>query len=818
MPTLKQLTCHVEWAGSNVPFKEYETTYGDGNVECYIAIPNSSTPFSVSLKSNGYIASGLAMFVFMDGVYQCNRNRDDLRAIAGSAGATKKFRDISFRVRQKEERLPDGSWIGRPWRFEPFQTTQSVPNDPEIAKHFCHLGIIEVVVLRCEARHTRDESDGALTPESGMAPGSGCEDNISISSDESLPHPEPAAETPQENNDFEGAFGGLFDGPCNDRCQTQRPHHCYPVCHHHSVNPDPRVDGYTPDNNIGKCPNVYHTQPHPVVEPCSHANHAYRESAIDAPRIPNIPPTQVYPTGHETRCNSGCYPDLSNSPFHNHGNHPNPRVCSVDKCRIPTNKDNSTSNVSFAEPPGESRVVVPSIVLNIGPQQIQDAISQNEGNKATMGPDPADNGYYIISDGKRIPARRGRHEKRNKSPSRRTTKCQKCKSRSRSKSRNERKRSQSKSNGCSGCCRRHHQHDSDSQSQSADNNQSESSGSESRSQAGSGNNNEHDNNNDDSWEQNDNQSQNNGNGGDGENDQNANSNDNFQAPQDWDNSGNDNNGAGNSNWDQPNNEPTNSTPFTGSQNVPQPPPMQQRPIYFDLAGSLNDLTFISPMSSAPIKDEPALYTVPESVAQAESLSHQVQIGSRAKYIHRIRTPRYIDGMDEPYAKFTFQYRVADVIQNKFNTPVTIDIEDERKKLEVLPRAEIVKELLRVKSMLEAQAANPGGNLNTHNNNNNPGAPTVNNFPPQMPPQGQGIPQWGGTANANVNTNPSWNTGPQPPQHGGAHGEQFATQQNRNNDNNWDNNNSATPQQSQDSWDAGPGSNNTGNAPVEDVAW
>lgn len=125
MPTLKQLSCQIEWAGSSVPFKEYGTAYGDGYVESYIAIPNSSTPFSINLRSNGYIAPGLAMFVFMDGVYQCNRNRDDLRPLARPSEAARKFRDIGFRVRQREERLPDGSWVGRPWRFERFQLGMS---------------------------------------------------------------------------------------------------------------------------------------------------------------------------------------------------------------------------------------------------------------------------------------------------------------------------------------------------------------------------------------------------------------------------------------------------------------------------------------------------------------------------------------------------------------------------------------------------------------------------------------------------------------------------------------------------------------------
>jgi hypothetical protein len=51
-----------------------------------------------------------------------------------------------------------------------------------------------------------------------------------------------------------------------------------------------------------------------------------------------------------------------------------------------------------------------------------------------------------------------------------------------------------------------------------------------------------------------------------------------------------------------------------------------------------------------------LYTVPASVAEALSLSHQVQPGALARYVHKIRTPEYLDTLDEPYARFVFKYR------------------------------------------------------------------------------------------------------------------------------------------------------------------
>ena len=67
MPTLKQLTCNVEWASSRVPLQEYHTIYADGYVETFIAVPSTPAPFSIHLQSHGYIAPGIAMFVYASG-------------------------------------------------------------------------------------------------------------------------------------------------------------------------------------------------------------------------------------------------------------------------------------------------------------------------------------------------------------------------------------------------------------------------------------------------------------------------------------------------------------------------------------------------------------------------------------------------------------------------------------------------------------------------------------------------------------------------------------------------------------------------------
>ena len=169
MPNLKQLTCNVEWEGPATALQEFQTTYGDGYVETFIAVPDVPNPFSIHLQSHDYVAPGLSMFVYMDGVYQCNRNRRNLRV---QGETDKKHRtEIDFRVRQKEQLLWDGTFTGRPWHFTKLNigaflvldielmATNSVrtahgsnANADEIAPHNGeHVGTIEVVVLRCEA-------------------------------------------------------------------------------------------------------------------------------------------------------------------------------------------------------------------------------------------------------------------------------------------------------------------------------------------------------------------------------------------------------------------------------------------------------------------------------------------------------------------------------------------------------------------------------------------------------------------------------------------------------------------------------------------
>jgi hypothetical protein len=114
MPSHKGIRCNIELAGCRIKLPEYGTSYADVTVETFIAIPSKPHPFTVHLRSTEFIASGLSMHVFIDGVYQCNRNHPNLK----NRKPPDKRSLVDFRVRQKEKHQKDGSILARDWKFE----------------------------------------------------------------------------------------------------------------------------------------------------------------------------------------------------------------------------------------------------------------------------------------------------------------------------------------------------------------------------------------------------------------------------------------------------------------------------------------------------------------------------------------------------------------------------------------------------------------------------------------------------------------------------------------------------------------------------
>lgn len=117
MPSLKDLHCSIELGDSHEKLPEYGTIYADGFVETFVAVPSGPKAFAVRLSSSAYIAEGLAMYVYIDGVYQCNRNRQlQERRHNGKPLGHRSL--VNFLVRQKEQKHKDGTIIARPWAFE----------------------------------------------------------------------------------------------------------------------------------------------------------------------------------------------------------------------------------------------------------------------------------------------------------------------------------------------------------------------------------------------------------------------------------------------------------------------------------------------------------------------------------------------------------------------------------------------------------------------------------------------------------------------------------------------------------------------------
>ena len=115
MPVCKQIHAHIEVGPSNTRIKEYGHRNNDGHVECFIAVPDTDMPFTINLWTEGYIAPGLAVWVFMDGKYQSNRNKINMQLPVDDVSPSQY--EANFRFRQKEEKMSDGSFVAREWTF-----------------------------------------------------------------------------------------------------------------------------------------------------------------------------------------------------------------------------------------------------------------------------------------------------------------------------------------------------------------------------------------------------------------------------------------------------------------------------------------------------------------------------------------------------------------------------------------------------------------------------------------------------------------------------------------------------------------------------
>lgn len=169
------------------------------------------------------------MFVYMDGDYQCNRNRRRLKIPDGTT--PRKDTEINFNVRQKEDMLADGTFTAKEWRFEKVKTgtlfgllhremagnnvpdlaSGDAPNLNHEAPHGAeYVGMIEVVVLRCHPVPAHPDAGTAPVPHlrSSKTPTGSmlAEKNLKVVP--SLP----LSDDSSESSETSGPFIGMFDG------------------------------------------------------------------------------------------------------------------------------------------------------------------------------------------------------------------------------------------------------------------------------------------------------------------------------------------------------------------------------------------------------------------------------------------------------------------------------------------------------------------------------------------------------------------------------------------------------------------------------
>ncbi|KAK4993525.1 hypothetical protein LTR50_000455 [Elasticomyces elasticus] len=236
MPRLGALKCTIELAPTNLALKEYGTQYGDGFVEAFVAVPNAELNFSVHLTSNGYIAPGVAMFVYIDGRYQGNRNRRGL--VIPDDCTTPEMTNFDLRLRQRESKDLNGMFVGRDWSFAKLNIVAADKAPKVNPLVYYNLGTIEVVVLR-----TKDAAIDIPTPHlsARTVPAPLL---ASVGRQRMLTTPNAtASRAPSKQADSMGGLMGLFDG-ANDT-------------------PDFMLDG---NGNDRYRPSQYETYPHAYAE------------------------------------------------------------------------------------------------------------------------------------------------------------------------------------------------------------------------------------------------------------------------------------------------------------------------------------------------------------------------------------------------------------------------------------------------------------------------------------------------------------------------------------------------------------------------
>jgi len=95
--------------------------------------------------------------------------------------------------------------------------------------------------------------------------------------------------------------------------------------------------------------------------------------------------------------------------------------------------------------------------------------------------------------------------------------------------------------------------------------------------------------------------------------------------------------------------------------------------------------------------EAPLYTIPEEIVDRNKTTYQVRPDIPASYSHKLRSPKYMDTHEQPYAVFVFQYRDKQIIEEMFGTTIIEREIDEKQRLSSLSKYQLVEELMKATS-------------------------------------------------------------------------------------------------------------------------
>ncbi|KAK6369328.1 hypothetical protein LTS17_009670 [Exophiala oligosperma] len=807
MPTLKNLVCNVLWGETGAPFPEYGTQYGDGFVETFIAIPNHPQPFSIRLTSRKFIHEGLAMLVFIDGKYQCNRVRVNLQSPEKNLPESRS--KIDFIVRQKETRLGDGSYMGREWRFDDYNVVQQLPPGAS-ESHFEELGTIEVFVLRCSSNDPAEfDSLSDSSKEDSVILEQQDDDNAEIPTEQSA---EVVAEPDLETLPFWGIFDGPSDRPSSSHfLQVDGPADNY---HHWDFGYRPGPRPYPPQQGPRYPPRPYQQEHVPG------GTFHYRRPTQDPPQPPprgerdphdHLPPRPErrvhfdYGSPREGSVHNGRYQSQPMPRFHDdyyppqhyvghqpygdypsrHAEHqyvhrpaeprdyrdyPEPpmghgalRVPLASSSRIPGLSERGTTLPTHARmgsvppqvpphPPGPAPLpytgiqpfpsqhplpmptwigpphqafqpavpgpaqFFPYLPLNTAPwfQVPNQPIPQNTQITTTSTGTSASNDtskQKAASTATVTNTKAEFSEPTTKDSNNNATNntwpdwnTQNKSETDKNTNKPDQDQIESADQGTSNA--------NDNQDWNNDNNNNNSSG-----QNWDTNNNNSNNTTDQSWDTNNNN--NSGNATDQGWDTNNNNNSGNTTDQSWDTNNNNNSGnATDQGWDTVNNNSTSDdnksnksnqnwsqgqNTTSNNQNVPQSTSNASgKTAWYGPYGLYQAAKFHRDVDVPPIAEEEPRYDVPQSVAQAKGVTKQVQPGRGYIYNKKSLHPaKYLDTLQDPYARFIFKYRHKEQIKAETGIVVSLDPSPDtnRNALEGKSKDELIELVLRAKGAL-----------------------------------------------------------------------------------------------------------------------